>query len=146
VNEPDFDGYAEAQARLRAAAGQEVLFCTPEAPTWPPGTQLGANGEPLDPSVEPEAGGDFTSSTVTCSVANRPARGALDAPAVEAAIGIEPTSNLLLVCGKKEYDDAELDDATRAVVMGVRYKISSAVPDQVGPGEVQRMLIFVERM
>lgn len=146
MTEPDFEGYREAQARLRAAAGQEVLFCTPVEPVWPAGTQLGANGEPLDPATEPESGGDFTSSTVTCSVANRPARGAMQPPADDAPIGIEPTSHLLLACGKAEYDDADLDDATRAVAMGIRYKIVSAVPDQVGPGDVQRMLIFVERM
>ncbi len=146
MTEPDFEGYREAQARLRAAAGQEVLFCTPVAAVWPEGTQLGANGEPLDPATEPESGGGFTGQTVTCSVANRPARGAMEPPADDVPIGIEPTSHLLLACGKGEYDDAELDNATQANVMGVRYKIMSALPDQVGPGDVQRMLIFVERM
>jgi len=145
VNEPDFDGYLEAQALLRAKAGRPVPFFIPEPSEWPPNTPMGLNGEPLDPTTLPLASG-FASAVVTCSVAQKPARGAMQPQAEHTEIGVEPLSHILLACSVADYDAASLDDATQLETFGTRYKIESAVPDQIGPGPPQRMLIFAERM
>ena len=140
----DLEGYKTAQALLRAEMGQDVPFFIPTPTVWPPGVPRDAQGTPLDPSVAPLASG-FASAMVRCSVANRPARGAMTAPKEDTAIGIGPSSHLLLVMSKDEYDDNGIDDATWAQVYGVPYKIEVTQPDQVGGGDVQRMLIFVEK-
>lgn len=142
---PDFDGYLEAQALLRAKAGRPVPFFTPLPKEWPEGTQLGLNGEPLDPTVQPLASG-FASASVICSVSSRPARGAMQPAAEHSEIGILPTSHIMLGTSVAEYDEAELWAATELETFATRYKIESAVPDQIGPGPPQRMLIFGERM
>lgn len=145
MTDPDIDGYKAAQVELRAKTGRIVPFFTPTETIWPEGTQLGANGEPLDPATVPLASG-FASAGVVCSVASRPARGAMQPAVDDVQLGLHPTNHILLACGKDLYDEADLDDATQAQVFGLRYKIESAIPDQVGPGDVQRMLIFLERM
>lgn len=145
MNEPDFGGYNQAQALLRAKAGRPVPFFLPEQSAWPPDTPMGLNGEPLDPTVQALASG-FASAVVTCSVAQRPARGAMQPQAQHSEVGVVPLSHILLACSVADYDQASLDDATRLETFGVMYKIESAVPDQIGPGPPQRMLIFAERM
>jgi len=142
---PDLDGYVGAQERLRAKFGQVVPFFTPTTTVWPPGVPVDASGVPIDPSVPPLASG-FASAAVTCSVANRPVHARLSAPTEDEAIGIVSRSMLLLVMSKEEFDTNSIEDATECEVYDHRYKIESVMPDQLGPGEVQRMQIFVERM
>jgi hypothetical protein len=143
---PDLEGYVGAQERLRAQFGQEVPFFTPTTTVWPSGVPVDASGVPIDPSVAPLASG-FASAAVTCSVTNRPVRATrLTPPTEDEAIGIMSHSMLLLVMSKKEFDTNAIEDATECEVYEKRYKIESASPDQIGPGEVQRMQIFVERM
>jgi hypothetical protein len=144
---PDLEGYEEAQANLRAQLGQVVPFFIPTATVWPPGVPLDAAGEPIDPSIPPLASG-YASAAVTCSVANRPIRGQgmLIPQTEDVAIGIASHSMLLLIMSKAEFDDNGIDAATQCEVFGKRYKIEAVQPDQVGPGPVQRMQIFVERM
>lgn len=144
---PDLEGYVAAQANLRAKLGQVVPFFTPTTTVWPPGVPLGDSGEPIDPAVAPLASG-FASAAVTCSVANRPIRGQgmLIPQTEDVAIGIASHSMLLLVMSKDDFDDNGIEAAIQCEVFGKRYKIEAAQPDQLGPGEVQRMQIFVERM
>lgn len=145
MNEPDFGGYLQAQALLRAKAGRVVPFFIPQPTVWPEGTPLGLDGEALDPTVAPLASG-FASAGVVCSVASRPARGAMQPAADHSQVGIMPTNHVLLACGMDDYEAAGLGAATQLETFGIRYKIESAIPDQIGPGPPQRMLIFGERM
>lgn len=144
---PDLAGYERAQVNLRARLGQDVPFFIPTATVWPPGVPVDDDGVPIDPSVHPLASG-FASASVRCSVANRPIRGQgmLIPQTTDTAIGIESHSMLLLVMGKDQFDENGIDNATECEVFKERYKIEDAQPDQVGPGEVQRMQLFVERM
>lgn len=144
---PDWDGYKGAQARLRAVAGQEVPFFIPTATTWPEGAILDAQGVPVDPSVVPTASG-FASASVTCSVVHRPVRGQglLVPPVADIAMGLMGKDEIMLVMGKEDYDTNDIIHATRCEVFDRLYKIEEAGGDQVGPGDVQRMQIFAERM
>ena len=141
---PNLEGYAEAQANLRARLGRDVPFFIPTPTEWPSGVPVDAQGVPIDPSVAPLASG-FASATVRCSVASRPVAGALTAPSEGTPLGIRDHSSLLLVMSKTEYDENGIAGATEAELFARRYKIEAREPDQVGPGDPQRMLIFVEK-
>jgi hypothetical protein len=144
VTEPDVAGYVAGQARLRAKLGQCVPFFLPTPTEWPD-VPMGQNGAPLDPTVAPLASG-FQTVSFMCSVAHRPARGAMQPAAEHSQIGIEPTSHILVACGRDQYVEGELDRAVKLEAFATMYKIESAIDDQVGPGEPQRKLIFGERM
>lgn len=142
---PDFAGYLAAQARFRQQTGRAVPFFIPIPTEWPEGTPLGLNGEALDPTVAPMASG-FTTASACCTVASRPARGAMQPAADHSEVGIVPTNHILVATGVSDYQNAGLDAATELECFDLRYKVESAIPDQIGPGPPQRMLIFAERM
>ncbi len=57
MSTPNWDRFEAARERFREDFGHEVLFHTPLAATYPPGTALNSNGRPLDPTVDPVASG-----------------------------------------------------------------------------------------
>lgn len=141
--DPTIAGYAAAQALLRAKTGRQVPFFTPEATVWPEGVPTDSQGRPLDPTVAPLASG-FASGSILCNVAHRPVTGSLDAPVIDSPIGLMDDSSLVLITGPEEHETVK--DATECEVFGKRYKIMDDKPDQIGGEEVQRVLIFVEKM
>lgn len=141
---PDLEGYVDAQERLRAKLGRDVPFFTPTPTVWPSNVPLDAEGVPLDPSVQPLSSG-FASASVRCSVASHPVGGGLAAPASDTPIGIKDFSNLVLSMSKSDYDTYAIAQAVEAELFDRRYKIEAREPDQIGPGEAQRVLIFVEK-
>lgn len=71
--DPDVQGFAAAQDRLRAALGVDCVFVIPGAPTWPPGTPLDPEtGVPYDPFLDPVAPVVDTEVTVRCSFVHKP--------------------------------------------------------------------------
>jgi hypothetical protein len=144
---PDLAGYTEAQAHLRAKFGQVVPFFIPTETVWPD-VPLDEEGMPIDPSVFPLASG-FASASATCSVINRPIAGGargVKPTTQDTAIGIKARHELVLVTGKDEFEAQNLDAAAELEVYGLRYTIRDTLPDQIGPGATQRMLIFVEKI
>lgn len=142
-DEPDIGGYADAQALLRAKFGRDVPFFTPTPTTWPEGVPTDLSGRPLDPTVAPLASG-FASGSVNCNVAAKTATGDLGAPVTDGPLGAVDRRSLVLIMD--EADFAAVAGATQAEVFGSRYKVVDDQPDQVGGGDVQRHLVFVEKM
>lgn len=142
---PDIEGYDNAQALLRAEFGQDVPFFTPTPTVWPGGVPTDEQGRPLDPEVRPLASG-FASGVVRCNVASRPVQRTLEVPATHGPVGIKDRSRVVLIAGHADYVKAGVEGATECEVFGDRYKVEGAIDDQVGPGPVQRKLIFVEKL
>lgn len=53
VDLPDLAGFRDAQERKRLALGEDVIFRWPAVRTYAAGVALNAEGEPLDPTVDP---------------------------------------------------------------------------------------------
>lgn len=140
---PDIAGYAAAQERLRAKAGREIPFYTPVAPVWPDDVPKNAQGEPLDPSVEPVSGGGFSSVPVNCNVATRSPI-SHEAPVTDGPLGFVEHRSLMLIADLG--DQEAVEGATQCEVFGARYEVKTVEPDQVGGDDPQRLLIFVEKM
>lgn len=143
--EPDLGGYLDAQARLRAGLGRDVPFFIPTPTEWPTDVPTDSAGVPIDPSVAPLASGVIVRE-VRCSVASRPARGTLQPPADDSPIGLRDHAHLLLAMSYEKYVACGIEEATEAELFDRRYKIEARQLDQVGPGEPQRALIFLEKM
>lgn len=144
--EPDLAGFAAAMAEKREKFGQDVPFFTPTQTVWPSGIATNLEGTPLDPSVQPLASG-FGSAVVRVDVVNRPIAGGargIKPHSEQEAIGFGETTDLVLLMGIDDYSEA-IEDATDCEVYGSLYSIRDRIPDQMGPGPVQRMIIFVEK-
>lgn len=142
---PDLEGYKDAQARLRANFGQAVPFFIPTPTVWPPGVPTDENGVPLDPEVAPLASG-FVTASGRCNVTSRPIVRTLEMPTTASPIGLKDRSRLVLIADHDEFVANGLDAAVMAEVFERRYKIEAIESDQVGPGKIQRKLVFVEKM
>lgn len=136
-------GYAAAQARLRAKFGRDVPFFTPTPTVWPEDAPKDLQGRPLDPMVEPLASG-FASAAVNCNVAAKTATGDFSAPIEDGPLGVVDHRSLVLIMDEADFPTIEA--ATEAEVFDARYKVVDAQPDQLGGDEVQRHLVFVEKM
>jgi hypothetical protein len=143
MTDPDIAGYAEAQATLRAKFGRPVPFFIPQPTVWPTNVPVDAQGVPLDPTVAPLASG-FTTVVASASIASRPVAGNL-APVVEdGPLGIVDERDLMLIVEPEDFPTVE--DATQCEIFDTRYKITDSKPDQLGGADVQRYLIFAEKM
>ena len=143
MTDPDIAGFAEAQATLRAKFGRPVPFFIPQPTVWPTNVPADAQGAPLDPTVAPLASG-FTTVVASASVASRPVQGNLAPAEEDGPIGIIDERDLLLIVEPDTFPLVE--DATECQIFGSRYKITNAKPDQLGGADVQRYLIFTEKM
>jgi hypothetical protein len=52
---PDLAGFRDAQERKRLALGEDVIFRWPAARVYAADVSLNADGEPLDPTVQPQS-------------------------------------------------------------------------------------------
>lgn len=140
---PDIAGFREAQARLRQKMGQDVAFSIPETPQWAPGVQLDPEtGRPYDPTIEPTAGGGFTTVTHRVSVIFRPIRGRLQDETEATAMGIVSDDTAALLMDPADYPSVE--SAVKFDLNGTDYKITEAVPD--GLAGVDRYVVFGEAL
>jgi hypothetical protein len=75
AGDPDIDGFATAQRRLREKVGRVVKFYTPIDPTYDPALPSGAfdpeSGEPYDPTIKPTASG-WVVASAQCSIVFAP--------------------------------------------------------------------------
>lgn len=140
---PDIAGYQAAQERHRASFGRPLAFYTPEAPVWPDDVPKNAQGEPLDPSVQPVSGGGFSCVRVSCVVAARSPI-SHQAPVTDGPLGLIDHRVLMLIA--EVADQATVEAATQCEIFGSRYKVETVEPDQIAGEEPQRILIFVEKM
>lgn len=140
--DPDLNGFREAQVTLIAKLGSNVVFFKPTSTQWPEDAILDPEtGEPYDPTVAPTASG-FASAVVRCGVVTSTVR-AVDDALVE-AIGVVEEGEAVLLVPEEDYEEAELDDATEAVLYGERYVVSSR--DERGIGdETHRRLIWIQQ-
>lgn len=145
--EPDVAGFANAQVFLREKLGRDVPFFTPTATVYPSGTAMDPEtGRPYDPAILPEASG-FTSAVVRCSVVNRPmglSRRGLDDDTRQTAAGILESREANLIVTPADYEDNNLDLATRVRLFDEEYEILQAEQDAVGPGAVQRYIVYLK--
>lgn len=132
--EPDLAGFAAAQNRLRDHFGELVIFLTPVAGAWPPGTPIDPETQkPYDPVIAAQASG-MSSAAVNANVVTRP----YGKPDVEwAALGAVETDHVMLIAGASAFPASA---ATDFEVRGDRYKVSSMRFD--GIGGIQRHLTF----
>lgn len=122
--EPNLPGYHEAQARLIEKLGADAEFdLPPTAVTWPADTALDPEtGQPYDPTIEPESGGDPSQATVKGTVIERTAKEATEL----AAIGWVENADVALKI--RPDDRPAIDGATHFTVFGERYAIRDIRP------------------
>jgi hypothetical protein len=73
---PSTSDFADAQRRLRAKLGVDVVFLIASDPEWPPGTPLDPEtGKPYDPFLDPLVAQVDTEVTKRCSFVHRPLQG-----------------------------------------------------------------------
>lgn len=140
---PDLAGFAEAQDRLRAQQGEDVVFLQRAEVTFAPGVPLDPQtGRPYDPMVEPVASGQ-ASATVRCGVAfralSRSGQGAGEAAA--GPIGFMETDHVMLNAPLAAA--SAIAGAVDFVLRGGRYQITAQKVD--GIGGVTRRLIYGRR-
>lgn len=136
--EPDTAGFEAAQERLSSRLGVEIVFRTPTAPVYPPGTPLNSGGEPLDPTIEPTSGGGFTDVVLRCGWK----RGGVgdEAPEVATPVGNMDTSNGVAILTIGQH--AQVQWATEALVFGRDYEITEFKMD--GLVHEDRWLAYME--
>lgn len=140
---PDFDGFRDAQVRLRENFGKDLTFYTPGATTYPPGTPLNEDGRPYDPTIQPSASG-VTTQTVRVSVVSRPigrSRGGMSAPISDEALGWVEAGDIVLIVDPEKLPP--IKDATEVDYDGARWVIRTRDKDSLGP--VDRYLLFCAR-
>lgn len=144
--EPDLTGFVEAQEAKRQAFGDCIPFFF-KTTTWPPGVPTDEEGVPLDPSTPPLLS-EESMIEARAEVTHRPVAGGargMKSPSETQPIGNLEQSTLVLILSDTDWTEKELEAAFECEVYGRRYVIRDAVPDQMGPGPVQRRLIFVEK-
>lgn len=139
--EPDFDGFATAQATLREKFGRDLRFYTPEETTYPEGTPLDPeSGRPYDPTILPTASG-YVATDVRVSVVNRPVQGTNDTMKRK-AIGWLESGGIVLIVDPADW--ASIETATEVEYADERYVIRQSDHDYFGP--VDRYLLYCEQM
>jgi hypothetical protein len=134
---PDFAGFEDAQRRLRAALARTVIVHSTTPAVYPPGTPLDPeSGEPHDPTIAPESGGEDVSQVINARVHGAAFMGAGAAAfggrEVTDQLGIHSTRDVALVVEPELYDDVkdartfEVDDQTFAVQNVVHDEIAHA--------------------
>lgn len=146
---PDLEGFREAQTRLRLQFGEDIAFSGETAPTWPIGTPIDPEtDEPYDPTIEPTSGGVMTViGTIRCSIVFRPmglSRRGIDDDIQTTAVGNFEEGAVVLIADPDDY--ATVDTATQFDCHDETYIIAQVEKDQLGPGDIQRVLIYGEQM
>lgn len=145
--EANLAGFRDAQARLREQFGQTIPFFIPLEATWPAGTPLDPEtGQPYDPTITPESGGDFAQLDIEkVSVVYRPmglSRRGVEDDVRSTAIGRMEEGMAALIIGPETWDD-EIENATEAIVNLERYTIRQTDLDlDFGTG---RHIIYLEQ-
>jgi hypothetical protein len=135
---PDVAGFRDAQRRLRATLGVDVVFTIPGESSWPPDTPLDPQtGRPHDPFLEPTAPVVDRSELVRCSFVHHPLVG-LD-PA-DTPIGSADVGSAALIVDVADYP--RVADATRAQVGPEIYDVQAFRHD-VALG-VERYIAYLE--
>lgn len=136
---PNFDGFREAQKRLRQSFGHDVVWISYAAATYPPGTELNPEtGEPYDPEVVPTSGGELR-TTVRCSIVSRQVSGSPPKDQVtKKAIGWMEMGGVVAIVDIEDYHLVR--DAVEFEYAGDRYTIRDDTHDYLGP--VDRWLFW----
>lgn len=134
-------GFADAQRRLRAQFGEDVVFLQPPVFEYPAGTQLDPDtGRPHDPAIVPTSSAQ-ASATVNCSV-SFVAQGRTSEDAErEGAAGFADRTRVMLIANIA--DRPLCEGAETAVLREHRYRITSMKAD--GVGALQRWLTYARR-
>lgn len=131
--DPDFAGFEQAQARLRASFGVDVDFFNAPSVTLPSGTPVDQHGAPFDPTV---AGSAVTASArVKCSVAYR--SGGDQAKAT--AAGVFDHTHVMLISGSAAA--SAVSAAQTFLLREETYDVEVAKLDPMFDG-VTRMLVY----
>lgn len=136
---PDFNGFADAQARLRAQFGQDVVFKIPNTATYAGPTDP-ETGRPLDPYETPLTGGGETSVALRLSVVND-AVNSNDESQFSPVGQIRSNRLVFIVPGTLV---AQIEDAVAVICYDERYEIEEIRPDAMGP--VPRSLVYTRKI
>lgn len=147
---PDLEGFRAAQAQLREQFGEDITFSAPASPTWPAGTPIDPEtNRPYDPTIEPEEGGEMTEvGTIKCGIVYRPmglSRRGIDNDIQTTAVGNFEEGAIVLIADPDDYAANSIEMATQFDSHGETYLIGQTEEDQLGPGNVQRVLIYGEQ-
>lgn len=138
---PDLEGFREAQERLRQNLGQEITFLVSSEKVWPEGTAIDPeSGEPFDPTIDPETGGDITEVVITCIVVSRLIRGEPNEAGIEGPQGVARGESAALIVGTA--DLVEIEGATDFILNDITYGIQEITSD--GLTGVDRYICFGE--
>lgn len=131
---PDLAGFADAQRRLRREFGEAVTFLGEVTATFPDGTALDFEGNPYDPTIEPETEAQASASAI-CTIAAKPTTGTEEEPS---QAGVFETGHVVLSADIA--DRALIEDKSHAVFRERRWLIDATQPD--GIAGIQRLLVF----
>ena len=135
---PNFDGFADAQRRLRQQFGHELPWITPNDRTWPEGVELNPEtAEPYDPTIEPTTSGE-TQTIVNTSVVSRQISGSGKDQVSKKALGWLEEGGVVFIVDTTDYHLVR--DATEVEYAGDRYTIRDDAHDFLGP--VDRWLFW----
>lgn len=140
---PDFEGFADAQVRLRQQFGQDVIFYSGGSASYASGVSLNDDGVPFDPSIKPIASGK-TATTVRVSLVNRPmglSRRGIDNTVERQAIGWLEAGGIVAIVDAEDWH--LLADAEEAQWADEYYAIRQSDHDFLGP--VDRYLLYMEQ-
>lgn len=137
---PDLAGFRDAQERKRAAFGEDVTFRWPAVRTYDPDVSLNAEGEPLDPTVQPTA---VNQPEITRKVGVAQGVGTIQRLGKESeqtAAGRFERAEIMLICDLGLQSD--LDGATEfeRLSTGEHFEVLGDRVDGVGPPD--RFLIY----
>lgn len=127
----DIPGFVAATKRLRAEAGQQVVFSVPTVPTWPTGTRLNPDtGEPYDVMVVRQNAA-FTTVTLRVLVILKeasPLRPQADTHFSQ--VGDMSGMDIILDVDADDYDSVQ--DASEFVVGPKSYRVEEWKPFGLG--------------
>jgi hypothetical protein len=136
---PNFDGFREAQKRLRQQFGQDVTWISYTDGAYPPGTQINPEtGEPYDPTIERINGSGEVRTIVKASVVSRQISGSGKDQVTKKALGWLEEGGVVFIVDTDDYHLVR--DATEVEYAGDRYTIRDDAHDFLGP--VDRWLFW----
>jgi hypothetical protein len=138
---PDIAGFEQAMEQARSVFGQPVTFHIPQPTVWPADTPIDEDtGQPFDPTVEPESGGEFVDVPKTVLVIYHAIGPGLEAPQASEPAGVLRGETAVLDVALSDYPDIE--PATEVTIQNTRYTVEDRQDDGVVGRD--RMLIFLE--
>lgn len=140
----DIPGFVAATKRLRAEAGQQVVFSVPTVPTWPTGTRLNPDtDEPYDVMVV-RANAAFTTVTLRVLVILKqgsPLRPQADTQFSQAG----ELSGMDIILDVDAEDYPSVQDASEFLVNLKTYRVEEWKPFGLGPTLYRYLLYGMER-